>query len=236
MSNQCLVILSGGQDSTTCLAVAKQVFDKVHCVTFDYGQKHSIEIESAVQIGKIMGVESHEVIELGKVLKGTSPLVSDNQVPEYSAPGDVPDGIASTFVPSRNALFLTIASNRAIVRGIDTLFTGVCETDYSGYPDCRRVFIDALQDALSLANFGEPGKFIIETPLMSLTKAQSVHLAMEVMGDKFESIMKLTHTCYQGVKGGCGKCAACLLRDRGFQEAGVPDPIWKHRELQPVTA
>jgi 7-cyano-7-deazaguanine synthase len=149
-------------------------------------------------------------------------------VSTYASAQDLGDEneVANTFVPSRNALFLTIASNRAVLRGIDTVYTGVCQTDYSGYPDCRRNFIDAMERALSLSN---GGNFAIVTPLMELTKAQSVNLALTVLGDSFNAVMELTHTCYQGVKGGCGECAACLLRDKGFNEAGVVDPIWKFR-------
>lgn len=226
----CLVLLSGGQDSTTVAAVAKSQFDEVHALTINYGQRHRIEIESAIAASEALGVASYEVLHAGPILKGTSPLVSDQKVEVYNTPDDVPDGVASTFVPSRNALLLTIASNRAVVMGVNTIYTGVCETDYSGYPDCRKMFIDALERTLSLANFGDEGNLKIITPLMHLTKAESVLLAKEVLGDGFEEIMSLTHTCYQGVRGGCGKCAACLLRDKGFVEAGVEDPIWKFRK------
>ncbi|RUR77037.1 7-cyano-7-deazaguanine synthase [Chlorogloeopsis fritschii PCC 6912] len=226
---KCLVILSGGQDSTTCLAIASQQFDEVHAVTFEYGQRHAIELESADAVARTLSVTSHEVIKLGAILKGTSPLVSKYPVSTYTTPDEVPDGVAATFVPSRNALFLTIASNRAIALECSTIFTGVSQTDYSGYPDCRRDFIDSLEETLSLANWGTIGHLKIETPLMYLSKAESVLLAKAVLGDRFEEVMELTHTCYQGVKGGCGKCAACLLRDQGFKEANVVDPIWKFR-------
>ena len=229
---QCLLLLSGGQDSTTVALQAKTHYEEVHALTIHYGQRHEIEVESALAVGKAIGVTSHEVIELGNVLKSTSPLVSSNSVDTFERSEDVPDGVANTFIPSRNALFLTLASNRAIALRISTIYTGVCECDYSGYPDCRRVFIDSLEDALSLGNFGEKGKFKILTPLMSLTKAESVKLAQSLLGtEEFIKIFELTHTCYQGVKGGCGHCAACLLRDKGFTEAGVVDPIWKFREV-----
>jgi len=231
-STQCLVLLSGGQDSTTVTLQAKTHYKEVHALTIHYGQRHKIEVESALAIGKTIGVTSHEVIELGNVLKSTSPLVSSNSVDTFESSEDVPDGVANTFIPSRNALFLTLASNRAIALRISTIYTGVCECDYSGYPDCRRVFIDSLEDALSLGNFGEKGKFKILTPLMSLTKAESVKLAQSLLDtEEFTKIFELTHTCYQGIRGGCGHCAACLLRDKGFTEAGVVDPIWKFREV-----
>jgi 7-cyano-7-deazaguanine synthase len=228
---KCLILLSGGQDSTTVALQAKAGHEEIHALTIHYGQRHEIEVESALAVGKALNVTAHEVVELGNVLRSTSPLVSSNSVDIFEKSEDVPEGVANTFIPSRNALFLTLASNRAIALGISTIYTGVCECDYSGYPDCRRVFIDSLEDALSLGNFGEKGKFKILTPLMSLTKAETVKLAHDLLGaEEFEKMFELTHTCYQGVRGGCGHCAACLLRDKGFTEAGVDDPIWKFRE------
>lgn len=234
MTTKALVILSGGQDSTTCAAIACQQFDEVHAVTFDYGQRHAIEIEAAQQVSFELGIKHHEFIKVGPILKGTSPLISGATLGQYDSADQLPGGVAETFVPSRNGLFLTIASNRAVVMGISTMFTGVSQTDYSGYPDCRRDFIDRMEEALSFANFGESGHLTIETPLMHLTKAESVKLAHDILGDRFESVFQLTHTCYKGVKGGCGQCAACLLRDKGFIEAGIPDPIWKFGERVPA--
>lgn len=233
-ARKALCVLSGGQDSTTCAAIASQQFDEVHAITFNYGQRHQIELESARAIAQALNLTSHEIIELGPILKGTSPLISDTPLGHYNSAKELPGGIADTFVPSRNAFFLTIASNRAVVMAIDTIYTGVSQTDYSGYPDCRRDFIDQIESALSFANFGEPGKLKILTPLMELTKAESVKLAIEILGDRFNEIFQHTHTCYAGIKGGCGKCAACLLRDKGFIEANIADPIWQYRDYQPV--
>lgn len=227
--SKALVILSGGQDSTTCLAIAKQQFQEIHAITFDYGQKHSIEIESAQTIAKITGVESHEIIPLGRVLAGTSPLVSDNPLGKYESPTELPGGIEPTFVPGRNLLFLTLAANRAAVLGIRDLFAGLCEEDFGGYPDCRQSFVDAMALALSEGIWGQPESFKIHTPLMRLNKADSVRLAVDTLGESFDAVMSETHTCYDGIKGGCGKCHACHLRDRGFREAGIDDPIWKYR-------
>jgi 7-cyano-7-deazaguanine synthase len=227
---KCIVVLSGGQDSTTCAAIAKQECDEVHAVTFDYGQRHSIELESATKIAQALQLTSHEIIQIKDLLLSTSPLVSGEKVETYEDPDSVPSGIASTFVPCRNSLFLAIAANRAAFIDCQTIYTGVCETDYSGYPDCRRIFIDSLQQSLSLGISGSARNLEIKTPLMWLTKAQTVMKAQEVLGDRFEEIMELTHTCYQGVLGGCGECAACLLRDKGFKEAGVVDPLWRLRK------
>lgn len=231
MTKKALLVLSGGQDSTTCAAVACKEFDEIHAVTFNYQQRHAIELESAIAVAKGFGMASHEMIELGPVLKGTSPLVSDNPLGEYSSAAELPTGVEPTFVPARNILFLTIASNRAACLNIKDIFIGVCEADFAGYWDCRQNFIDAMSVALSEGIHGNQDAFKIHTPLMYLTKAESVKLAADVLGDRFESIMELTHTCYAGVKGGCGKCHACILRDRGFKEAGIDDPIWKFRPV-----
>lgn len=226
-----LVVLSGGQDSTTVAAMALTEHDEVHAVTFYYGQRNSTEIESALAVAKALNFASHEIINLSGVLWSSSPLLSGNQVSLYNSVNGLPEGVASTFIACRNQLFLTVAANRAIAIGADVIYTGVCETDYSGYPDCRREFIDTLQAATNLGNTGHLDGLRIETPLMLLSKADSVLLAHSVLGNRFEEIMQLTHTCYVGIKGGCGGCAACLLRDRGFKEAGIPDPIWQFRQV-----
>lgn len=227
--SKALCVLSGGQDSTTCAALACQQFDEVHAITFDYGQRHVIELDSAIAITKALHLTSHEIIPLGPILKGTSPLVADTPLQQYSSTEELPSGVESTFVPARNILFLTLAGNRAAVLGIRDIFIGVCEADFAGYYDCRQVFVDEMAKALGEGIWGKPDAFVIHTPLMQLTKAESVNLAVYVLGDRFQEIFELTHTCYAGVKGGCGKCHACLIRDRGFSQAGIDDPIWKFR-------
>lgn len=229
--SKALVILSGGQDSTTCAAIACQQFDEVHAVTFDYGQRHAIEIESAESVARSLNLASHEIISMGRVLKGSSPLVSDTQLGTYDAPEQLPGGVEPTFVPGRNLLFMTIAANRAAVLGIRDIFTGLCQADYGGYPDCEQPFVDKMSDAISQGLWGEPGLMNIHTPLMDLSKADSIKLAMQVLGDHdFRSVFALTHTCYAGDKGGCGRCHACILRDKGFRDANVDDPLWEFRQ------
>ena len=231
MEHEALVILSGGQDSTTCLGKAKQEFNGVHAVTFDYGQRHSIEIEKSKQIAKRVGVKSHEIIELGDdILKGSSPLISDNELGKYESAEELPDGVEPTFVAGRNILFLTIAANRAHVLGIQNLYTGVCQEDFGGYWDCRQSFIWEMEKALSQGIYGNMTGIRVHTPLMNLSKKDSVILAKNTFKDDFDDVFGLTHTCYDGVEGGCGKCHACILRDRGFGEAGLDDPLWKIRE------
>lgn len=220
-----LVVLSGGQDSTTCLFWARQRYEKLHAITFDYQQRHRLEIEAAKQIAAMAGV-SHEVITLGPVLAGKSPLTNpDEQLETYENFDQmdkiIGDRVELTFVPMRNALFLTIAINRAVVLNCEAIVTGVCQQDNANYPDCRRVFIDALH-VMALEALGADAPRI-ETPLMDLTKAQTVKLARELPGC-FEALA-YSHTAYDGIFPPTGRDHASTLRARGFEEAGEADPL-----------
>lgn len=223
-----LIVLSGGQDSTTCAFYAKDLNHELHAVTFDYGQRHSIELEAAEKIGELVGAKSHEFIVLGKgVLRSTSPLVSSSKLEQYEDCRHLPDKLEKTFVPMRNQMFLTIAANRAYALGCQSMFTGVCQEDFGGYPDCRQGFIDALEEACALGTFtgedGAPARLRIMTPLMNLTKAQSVKLAIELPG--CYSALAYSHTSYDGQFPPLGHDHATLLRARGFEDADVPDPL-----------
>lgn len=212
-----VVVLSGGQDSTTCLFLAKAKHERVRAISFDYGQRHAVELESAKRIAKLAGVP-HDLVDLrgyGSVAKSAL----TDRATDVSATGGL-GGLPSTFTPGRNLVFLTVAASYAIAHGADTLVTGVCETDYSGYPDCRRTTIDALQVAIALGN--DLRRFTIETPLMYLTKRQTVELARSLPG--CWEALALTVTCYQGQVPGCGSCPACELRAKGFESAGFLDP------------
>lgn len=220
-----LVILSGGQDSTTCLFWAKTIADEVHAVTFDYGQRHQRELAAAAIVAGMAGVASHEEVTLGPILQGTSPLVNKlHQVEGYANADVLPGGIEKTFVPMRNALFLTIAANRAAVLGCSMMITGVSQEDYGGYPDCREEFLNAQEQAINMA-LGEshPDYLHIGAPLLYLDKQRTVYLAQEVPGAL--RAMANTHTCYRGEYPPCGTCHACLLREKGFAQAGIPDPL-----------
>lgn len=226
-SETVLVVLSGGQDSTTCLYWAKQQGFTVHAITFDYGQRHQREIDSAITIAALAEVASHEVVELGPILKGSSPLVSNNELEQYKDHASLPGGLEKTFVPMRNQLFLTVAANRAYVLGASHLVTGVCEEDYGGYPDCRSDFIRKFQESCNAGTFtGEPGTqppLNILTPLMHLTKMQSVLLAVSLPG--CYGALAYSHTAYDGAFPPLGNDHATLLRAKGFEQAGVPDPL-----------
>lgn len=228
--NKALVVFSGGQDSTTCLYWAKQRFDEVHLITFDYGQRHAVEVNAAVIIAKLAKAASHEVVNIGPgILKSTSPLVSDNTLEQYKDHQSLPGGLEKTFVPMRNQLFLTIAMNRAIALGCDSVVTGVCQEDFGGYPDCRQVFIDAVAEASNLGTFTDYDPDLlgagigIETPLMFLTKAETVRLALTLPG--CYGALAHSHTSYDGQYPPVGMDHATLLRAKGFEEAGVPDPL-----------
>ncbi len=226
MNNQgiCLVILSGGQDSTTVLAWAKTQFQEVHALTFDYGQKHAIEIESAKKVAEIFGVASHEIVPLPSVLKGTSPLVNkDREVAHYDDANAMPKGVEPTFVPGRNLLFLTIAANRAAALGTPNVAIGVSQEDFGGYFDCRQDFLDDSAKAISRALTGEHDRFLIHAPLINMTKKQTVEFASRIPG-AFEALA-YTHTSYDGDYPPNPLNHASILRARGFYDAGKKDPL-----------
>ena len=212
-----VVILSGGQDSTTCLYWALERFggNSVETLTFDYGQRHRIELECAARVAEYAGVANTLLpIDTFAALGGNA--LTDEDI-EVAAPDE--SGLPNTFVPGRNLVFLTYAAAYAWPRGIRHLVAGVAQTDYSGYPDCRRETIDALRDALRL---GMERDFEIHTPLMTLSKRETVELASDLNA---LDAMALTHTCYNGQRPPCGACPACVLRAKGFEEAGIADPL-----------
>jgi len=224
-----LVVLSGGQDSTTCLYWAIHKGFEVHAITFDYGQRHRVEIQAACKIAQMAGVgDRHEVVQLGDaILSSTSPLVSDNALEQYPDHQSLPGGLEKTFVPMRNQLFLTVAANRAYALGCRNLVTGVCQEDSGGYPDCRSDFIEMLEKTCNYGTFtGEDGALAslkIHTPLMFMTKADSVHLAKILLGCM--EALAYSHTSYDGAYPPIGRDHATLLRAKGFEEAGLPDPL-----------
>lgn len=227
MTTKALLVLSGGQDSTTCGFWAKGQFDEVHALTIDYGQRHKIEIDCAREIVRELGF-AHEVLSVGSILNGTSPLVSGAELDQYKDMHSLPGGLEKTFVPARNLLFLTIAANRAYCLGTPNIITGVCQEDFGGYPDCRRTFIDALQNTLNEGmpipiNDERQTLWRIFTPLMYLTKAESIDFALGMPG--CYHALGYTHTSYDGAYPPTGHDHATLLRAKGFLEAKVPDPL-----------
>lgn len=219
MSAKALVVLSGGQDSTTCLYWAIDRFgrENVSSVTFDYGQRHRIELISAAEIADFAGVPNVILpIDTFAALGGDALTTTDIAV---ESAADEESGLPNTFVPGRNLIFLTFAAAFAYQRNIAHLVTGVAQTDYSGYPDCREETMNSLQTAIQR---GMESEVQIHTPLMHLSKKETVELAQELAA---LPAMAMTHTCYNGQRPPCGHCAACELRAKGFAEAGVADPL-----------
>ncbi|MEM9401629.1 MAG: 7-cyano-7-deazaguanine synthase QueC [Pseudomonadota bacterium] len=217
-NGKALVVLSGGQDSTTCLYWAMQHFGPsgVSSVTFDYGQRHRIELVSAAQVASMAGVP-HTVLPIDTFAAlGGNALTDDLDV---RSDDDSETGLPNTFVPGRNLVFLSFAAALAYQQGCGNLVTGVAQTDYSGYPDCREDTLAALQQALRL---GMEYEVTLHTPLMHLSKAETVELARDVGA---LGAMAFTHTCYNGAQPPCGVCPACILRAKGFAEAGIADPL-----------
>lgn len=219
MDAKALVVLSGGQDSTTCLywAMARFGRENVSSVTFDYGQRHRIELSAAAEIADFAGVPNVVLpIDTFAALGGDALTATDITVESTL---DAKTGLPNTFVPGRNLIFLTFAAAFAYQRNIAHLVTGVAQTDYSGYPDCREETMSALQTAIQQ---GMESDIQIHTPLMHLSKKETVELARDLGALQ---AMAMTHTCYKGERPPCGHCAACELRAKGFAEAGVTDPL-----------
>ncbi len=225
INKKALVVLSGGQDSTTALywAINEVGLENVDTVTFDYGQRHKIELESAKKVAEVAGVPNIILnINTFKQLGGNA-LIDDNE--EVNNFMKTQYGLPNTFVPGRNLIFMTFAAAYAFPRKITELVTGVAQTDYSGYPDCREDTIKSLERTISL---GMEYEFRIHTPLMKMTKAETVKLAVDL--GALEAL-KWSHTCYNGIYPPCGACPSCLLRAKGFKEAEIEDPIFNRGEF-----
>lgn len=220
-----VIVLSGGQDSTTCLYAAKARGFELHAVSFFYGQRHRKELEVAQKVAQLAGATWRQFsLEVLGELADSALVSTDQALTGGGGRADVeaPGGLPSSFVPGRNALFLAVAAAYAVKVGAHDVFTGVCQTDYSGYPDCREVFVKALESAVSLAMPTSCLPLNIHTPLMHLSKAESVRLARSLPG--CWDALAHTITCYEGQRPGCGVCPACVLRAQGFTEAGEVDP------------
>ena len=224
MAKKAVVLLSGGVDSTTILAIAQSQGYDVYTMSFRYGQRHFLELDSAKQISEKMGAKKHVIVDIDLRAFGGSALTDDIDVPKERSDQDIGTGIPITYVPARNTIFLSFALAWAETLEIDTIFIGVNALDYSGYPDCRPEYIEAYQRMGNLATkAGVEGaaKLKIETPLISMTKAQIIQKGAELGVD-----YGLTLSCYDPDPQGraCGTCDSCLLRVKGFEEAGVADP------------
>ncbi len=212
-----MVLLSGGQDSATCLALASRDYKNVYTISFNYGQRHIRELECSELLSKLSGAKGHFEIPITSIpYLGNTTLIGNGDV---SANHKTNQDLPATFVPGRNYIFLGLAAAKAFQLGINDLSTGVCETDFSNYPDCRDNSIKAVQKAICLCLDYDIN---IHTPLMWKTKAETV-LMMKELGKL--DWYKNTHTCYEGLNPPCMKCPACELRLKGFKEANIEDPI-----------
>lgn len=223
-SKRAVVLLSGGLDSTTALAIARAEGFEPYTISFRYGQRHDVELVAAKKISQRFGAKGHTVIDINLRQLGGSALTSDIDVPKGRDAEEMAGNIPVTYVPARNTIFLSIALGWAEVLGASDIFIGVNALDYSGYPDCRPEFIEAFEKMANLGTkAGVEGKgFKIHTPLISMTKGEIIKKGMELGVD-----YSLTHSCYDPTPEGlaCGECDSCLLRKKGFAEAGIKDPL-----------
>jgi 7-cyano-7-deazaguanine synthase len=229
-SKKAIVLLSGGLDSTTVLAIARSQGYEIYALSFSYGQRHIQELEAASRVATAFGVKQHKVAAIDLRVFGGSALTDDIAVPKGRSADDMSHGIPITYVPARNTIFLSFALAWAEVVGANDIFIGVNALDYSGYPDCRPEFIEAYERMANLATkAGVEGRqaLKIHTPLIALSKAQIVQKGIELGVD-----YSLTSSCYDPSPGGepCGECDSCILRQKGFRENGMKDPL--HYKVQ----
>tara|TARA_B100000686_G_scaffold331583_1_gene395303 strand:+ start:4183 stop:4881 length:699 start_codon:yes stop_codon:yes gene_type:complete len=222
VTKKAVVLLSGGLDSTTVLAIAREKGFEVHALSFDYAQRHSVELDLARTTAKRLGVVEHRIVKLD--LSGGSALNDNIDVPKNRTEEEISLGIPKTYVPARNTIFLAHALGYAEIVGASDLFLGVNAIDYSGYPDCRPEYISAFEALAKLATrvgVEENSKFRIHVPLIELTKVEIIREGLRLGVD-----FGITHSCYDPSPEGiaCGACDSCLLRLKGFLEAGMEDP------------
>ncbi|OQW33650.1 MAG: 7-cyano-7-deazaguanine synthase [Nitrospira sp. SG-bin1] len=222
-SERAVILASGGLDSTVAAAVAQRDGYALHFLTIDYQQRHAVEIDRSRQVATALGVHQHVVIEVNLRAIGGSALTGDMSVPKYPTESERKRDVPVTYVPGRNLIFLSLAAAHAEVLGASIIYFGANVIDYSGYPDCRPDFIKAVESALRTGTkAGMQGKhFEIRAPLLQMTKADIIRLGLDL-----KVPFHLTHSCYDPIGSvACGRCDSCLVRRRGFEEAGVVDPV-----------
>jgi len=223
VTGRAVCLLSGGLDSSTAAAIAISRGFEAYGMTFRYGQRHEKEIESALAVGKSLGLKDHVIVEFDLRKWGGSALTSDIPLPTDRAAEEMRSSIPTTYVPARNTIFLSFALSYAETIGADTIFIGVSQIDYSGYPDCREEYLRAFERMANLATkAGVEGSiaFTIEAPLLHMSKAEIIKTGLELGVD-----YSLTWSCYEGGALPCGRCDSCRLRLEGFRKLGLRDPI-----------
>ncbi|UCF56811.1 MAG: 7-cyano-7-deazaguanine synthase QueC [Deltaproteobacteria bacterium] len=223
-SKKAVVLSSGGIDSTTAMAIARAEGYEIYSLSFRYGQRHALELEAAERVAKALDAKEHLLIDIDLAKIGGSALTDDIEVPKGRSEGEMQHEIPLTYVPARNTIFLSYALAWAEVLDASDIFIGVNAIDYSGYPDCRPEYIEAYERMANLATKGgveARTEFRIRTPLINMTKAEIIQKGIELGVD-----YSITHSCYDPSPDGraCGECDSCLLRKKGFREAGVADP------------
>ncbi|HJN01997.1 MAG: 7-cyano-7-deazaguanine synthase QueC [Nitrospinota bacterium] len=225
MGLKAVVLLSGGIDSATTLAIAKNEGYNTYAISFNYGQRHSFELEKAAKIAGLFKSEKHLVVNIDLRKFGGSALTDSIPVPKDRNEKDISHGIPSTYVPARNTIFLSLSLGWAEIIEAEDIFIGVNAIDYSGYPDCRPEYIEAFQQMASIATKAgveRKSKIKIHTPLINMSKAEIIKKGVSLGMD-----FSLTHSCYDPISSGkpCGRCDSCLLRLKGFLDAGLKDPL-----------
>ncbi|WP_221566440.1 7-cyano-7-deazaguanine synthase QueC [Alkalihalobacillus sp. TS-13] len=215
-----VVVLSGGLDSTTCMGIAKEKGYELYPITFHYGQRHNREVEQAEKVAAFFNAPEHRIVDVSFLQQIGGSALTDDSIEVRQ--GGVDEDIPSTYVPARNMIFLALASAYAEVIGAEAIYIGVSAVDYSGYPDCRPEFIQSMNETVNLATKtgATGGQFEIEVPLIQMTKKETIEEGLR-LGVPYE----LTTSCYLGEEVACGECDSCLLRLKGFDEAGAEDPI-----------
>jgi len=224
MGQRGVVLLSGGLDSTTVLAMAREQGFEPYALSFRYGQRHTVELDAADRVARALGVARHVVVDIDLRVFGGSALTADIAVPKHESVDDLTEEIPTTYVPARNTIFLSFALAYAETIGASDIFIGVNALDYSGYPDCRPEYVAAYEAMANLATVAgvQGGRLTIHTPLIDMTKAQIIATGLRLRVD-----YGLTSSCYDPAPDGrpCGHCDSCLLRLRGFRDAGAVDPL-----------
>lgn len=228
VSKKAVVLASGGLDSTTVMAIARAEGYEIFSLSFNYGQRHALELEAAARVSKAFGAKRHLVIDIDLTAIGGSALTDNMEVPKGRNESEIQQKIPVTYVPARNTIFLSYALAWAEVLGASDIFIGVNSVDYSGYPDCRPEYIDAFERMANLgtkAGAEDNAEFKIRTPLIHLSKAEIIKKGIELGID-----YGMTHSCYDPSPEGrpCGRCDSCLLRKKGFDDAGIPDPAGRY--------
>jgi 7-cyano-7-deazaguanine synthase len=228
-ASKALVVFSGGQDSTTCLYWAQKEFSQIEALTFDYEQRHKVELDCAKRLCEMEKIP-HHFMKLGSLTLFGANSLTDSKAEIKPDSALLDNSLPNTFVPGRNLVFLSLAASFAVSRGIWNLVMGICEADSSGYPDCRKAFRESIENSIQLA-LGTTD-FKIHTPLLQKSKAEIFQLAYDL--EKLENVLEYSHTCYEGVRAdsrnfswghGCGNCPACVLRKKGYEK-------WKEGRLQ----